>query len=151
MDKLRKAKSEGKDWLLQLETEEREKTGIKNLKVKYNRVFGYYLDVTNSYKDLVPADWVRKQTLANSERYTTEKLKELEDVVLGAEDKLYNLEYQLFCNIRDHVFTQVNRIQRTAKAIAMLDMMASLALVSEKNNYVRPTLNEEGIIKFILS
>ena len=88
MDKLRKAKSEGKDWLLQLETEEREKTGIKNLKVKYNRVFGYYLDVTNSYKDLVPADWVRKQTLANSERYTTEKLKELEDVVLGAEDKL---------------------------------------------------------------
>ena len=146
VDKLRKAKSEGKDWLLQLETEEREKTGIKNLKVKYNRVFGYYLDVTNSYKDLVPADWVRKQTLANSERYTTEKLKELEDVVLGAEDKLYNLEYQLFCNIRDHVFTQVNRIQRTAKAIAMLDMMASLALVSEKNNYVRPTLNEEGII-----
>ena len=89
---------------------------------------------------------MRKQTLANSERYTTEKLKELEDVVLGAEDKLYNLEYQLFCNIRDHVFTQVNRIQRTAKAIAMLDMMASLALVSEKNNYVRPTLNEEGII-----
>ena len=146
VDKLRKAKSEGKDWLLQLEAEEREKTGIKNLKVKYNRVFGYYLDVTNSYKDLVPADWVRKQTLANSERYTTEKLKELEDVVLGAEDKLYNLEYQLFCNIRDHVFTQVNRIQRTAKAIAMLDMMASLALVSEKNNYVRPTLNEEGII-----
>ena len=146
VDKLRKAKSDGKDWLLQLETEEREKTGIKNLKVKYNRVFGYYLDVTNSYKDLVPADWVRKQTLANSERYTTEKLKELEDVVLGAEDKLYNLEYQLFCNIRDHVFTQVNRIQRTAKAIAMLDMMASLALVSEKNNYVRPTLNEEGII-----
>ena len=146
VDKLRKAKSEGKDWLLQLETEEREKTGIKNLKVKYNRVFGYYLDVTNSYKDLVPADWVRKQTLANSERYTTEKLKELEDVVLGADDKLYNLEYQLFCNIRDHVFTQVNRIQRTAKAIAMLDMMASLALVSEKNNYVRPTLNEEGII-----
>ena len=139
VDKLRKAKSDGKDWLLQLETEEREKTGIKNLKVKYNRVFGYYLDVTNSYKDLVPADWVRKQTLANSERYTTEKLKELED-------KLYNLEYQLFCNIRDHVFTQVNRIQRTAKAIAMLDMMASLALVSEKNNYVRPTLNEEGII-----
>ena len=114
--------------------------------MKYNRVFGYYLDVTNSYKDLVPTDWVRKQTLANSERYTTEKLKELEDVVLGAEDKLYNLEYQLFCNIRDHVFTQVNRIQRTAKAIAMLDMMASLALVSEKNNYVRPTLNEEGII-----
>ena len=104
VDKLRKAKSEGKDWLLQLETEEREKTGIKNLKVKYNRVFGYYLDVTNSYKDLVPADWVRKQTLANSERYTTEKLKELEDVVLGAEDKLYNLEYQLFCNIRRPCF-----------------------------------------------
>ncbi|MDY3773704.1 MAG: DNA mismatch repair protein MutS [Eubacterium sp.] len=146
VDKLRKAKSEGKDWLLELESQEREKTGIKNLKVKYNRVFGYYLEVTNSYKNLVPEEWMRKQTLANSERYTTKRLKELEDVILGAEDKLYNLEYQMFCDIRDQIFMQVDRIQHTAKAIATLDMMASLALVSEKNNYVRPSLNDQGII-----
>ncbi len=146
VDKLRVAKSEGKTWLASLEAEEREKTGIKNLKVKFNRVFGYYLEVTNSYKDLVPEDWIRKQTLANAERYTTARLKELEDIVLGAEEKLYNLEYQLFCEIRDHIFTQVDRIQRTAKAIAMIDMITSLAYVAEKNNYVRPTLNEEGVI-----
>lgn len=146
VDKLRTAKSEGKTWLASLESEEREKTGIKNLKVKFNRVFGYYLEVTNSYKALVPENWMRKQTLANSERYTTEKLKELEDIVLGAEEKLYNLEYQLFCEIRDHIFTQVDRIQRTAKAIAMIDMITSLAYVAEKNNYVRPALNERGVL-----
>lgn len=146
VDKLRTAKSEGKTWLASLEAEEREKTGIKNLKVKFNRVFGYYLEVTNSYKALVPENWIRKQTLANSERYTTEKLKELEDIVLGAEEKLYNLEYQLFCEIRDHIFTQVDRIQRTAKAIAMIDMITSLAYVAEKNNYVRPSLNERGVL-----
>lgn len=146
IDKLRSAKSDGKTWLASLETEEREKTGIKNLKVKFNRVFGYYLEVTNSYKELVPDNWIRKQTLANAERYTTEKLKELEDIVLGAEEKLYNLEYQLFCEIRDHIFTQVERIQKTAKAIATLDMTASLAYVAEKNAYVRPVLNEKGIL-----
>ena len=146
MDQLRRANSEGKTWLASLEAEEREHTGIKNLKVKYNRVFGYYLEVTNSYKDLVPDNWIRKQTLTNSERYTTEKLKELEDIVLGAEDKLYNLEYQLFCQIRDHIFTQVDRIQQTAKAVAMIDMITSLAYVAEKNNYVRPVLNDRGIL-----
>ena len=146
IDTLRSAKSDGKQWLAALEAEEREKTGIKNLKVKYNRVFGYYLEVTNSYKELVPENWIRKQTLANAERYTTEKLKELEDIVLGAEEKLYNLEYQLFCEIRDHIFTQVERIQQTAKAIAMLDMTASLAYVAEKNDYVRPVLNDKGTI-----
>ncbi len=144
VDKLRAAKSDGKTWLASLEAEERENTGIKNLKVKFNRVFGYYLEVTNSYKELVPKDWVRKQTLANAERYTTSKLKELEDIVLGAEEKLYNLEYQLFCEIRDRIFTQVDRIQRTAKALGMLDMIASLAYVAEKNHYVRPSLNEKG-------
>ncbi len=146
VDQLRRAKSEGKTWLASLEAEEREHTGIKNLKVKYNRVFGYYLEVTNSYKDLVPDNWLRKQTLTNSERYTTEKLKELEDIVLGAEEKLYNLEYQLFCQIRDHIFTQVDRIQQTAKAVAMIDMITSLAYVAEKNNYVRPVLNDRGIL-----
>ena len=146
VDQLRRAKSEGKTWLASLEAEEREHTGIKNLKVKYNRVFGYYLEVTNSYKDLGPDNWIRKQTLTNSERYTTEKLKELEDIVLGAEEKLYNLEYQLFCQIRDHIFTQVDRIQQTAKAVAMIDMITSLAYVAEKNNYVRPVLNDRGIL-----
>ena len=146
VDKLRAAKSDGKTWLATLETEERERTGTKNLKIKFNRVFGYYLEVTNSYKQLVPENWIRKQTLANSERYTTERLKELEDVVLGAEEKLYNLEYQLFCEIRDHIFTQVDRIQQTARTIAMLDMVTSLAYVAEKNNYVRPSLNEQGIL-----
>ena len=146
VDKLRTAKSEGKTWLASLEAEEKEKTGIKNLKVKFNRVFGYYLEVTNSYKNLVPENWIRKQTLANSERYTTEKLKELEDIVLGAEEKLYNLEYQLFCEIRDHIFTQVDRIQKTAKAVAMIDMITSLAYVAEKNNYVRPVLNDNGVL-----
>lgn len=146
VDTLREAKSDGKNWLASLEAEEREKTGIKNLKIKFNRVFGYYLEVTNSYKDLVPENWIRKQTLANAERYTTERLKELEDVVLGAEDKLYNLEYQLFCDVRDRIFAEVDRIQATARAIAMLDMVASLAYVAEKNNYVRPALNNKGIL-----
>lgn len=146
IDQLRAAKSDGKTWLASLEADEKEKTGIKNLKIKFNRVFGYYLEVTNSYKELVPPEWIRKQTLANAERYTTERLKELEDVVLGAEEKLYNLEYQLFCQIRDHVFTQAERIQKTAKTIALLDMVASLAYVSEKYHYVRPTINEDGLL-----
>lgn len=147
VDKLRVAKTEGKTWLAELETNEREQTGIKNLKIKFNRVFGYFLEVTNSYKELVPENWVRKQTLANAERYTTEKLKELEDIVLGSEDKLYHLEYDLFCQIRDHIFTQVDRIQKTAKIIATIDMICSLAYVSEKNNYTRPNINEDGRIE----
>lgn len=144
VDQLRAAKSDGKTWLASLESEEREKTGIKNLKIKFNRVFGYYLEVTNSYKHLVPDSWMRKQTLTNAERYTTVRLKELEDTVLGAEEKLYHLEYELFCHVRDHIFTQIDRIQRTARAIASLDMVASLAYVAEKNQYVRPELNDSG-------
>ena len=146
VDKLRKAKTEGKDWLMDLESEEREATGIKNLRIKYNRVFGYYLEVTNSYKDLVPEGWTRKQTLANAERYTTDRLKELEDIILGAEDKLFSLEYDLFCEIRDKIGLEVKRIQGTAKAIAKLDVVASLALVAERNNYVCPDMNDEGLI-----
>ncbi len=146
VDKLSRAKSDGKDWLAKLENEEREKTGIKNLKIKYNKVFGYYLEVTNSYKSMVPDYYTRKQTLANAERYITPELKELEDMILGAEDKLYALEYELYCSVRDQIASQVDRIQRTAKAVAWLDTFASLALVAERNGYVRPNINEKGVI-----
>ena len=146
VDKLRRAKSDGKDWLAKLENEEREKTGIKNLRIKYNKVFGYYLEVTNSYKDLVPEYYTRKQTLANAERYITPELKELEDMILGAEDKLYALEYELYTEVRETVAAEVERIQQTAKAVAALDVFASLALVAERNNYVRPKINEKGVI-----
>ena len=146
IDMLKNAKKEGKNWLASLEEEVRDQSGIKNLKIKYNKVFGYYFEVTNSYKDLVPEDFIRKQTLANAERYTTPRLKELEDMILNAEDKLYNLEYELFCKIRDAIAMEMERIQTTAKAIAGLDVFASLALVAERNRYVRPKLNEKGVI-----
>lgn len=146
VDKLRRAKSDGKDWIAKLENDEREKTGIKNLKIKYNKVFGYYLEVTNSYKDLVPDYYTRKQTLANAERYITPELKELEDMILGAEDKLYALEYELYSEVRETIAGQVERIQQTAKAVAALDAFSSLALVAERNNYVRPKINEKGIL-----
>ena len=146
VDKLRRAKSDGKDWLAKLENDEREKTGIKNLKIKYNKVFGYYLEVTNSYKEMVPEYYIRKQTLANAERYITPELKELEDMILGAEDKLYALEYELYSEVRDLIASQIERIQKTAKAVAALDAFASLALVAERNNYVRPKINEKGVI-----
>ena len=146
IDMLKNAKREGKNWLASLEEEVREQTGIKNLKIKYNKVFGYYFEVTNSYKDLVPEEFIRKQTLANAERYTTPRLKELEDMILNAEDKLYNLEYELFCKIRDAIAMEMERIQSTAKAIAGLDVFTSLALVAERNRYVRPKLNEKGVI-----
>jgi len=146
IDMLRNAKCDGKQWLAQLEEEDRERTGIKNLKIKYNKVFGYYFEVTNSFKDMVPEDYIRKQTLANAERYTTPKLKEMEDTILNAEEKLYTLEYDMFCEIRDIVAAQLERIQRTAKAIARLDVFASLSYVAERNHYVRPKLNEKGII-----
>ncbi len=144
IDKLRNAKTEGKDWLAALEAREKENTGIKNLRIKYNKVFGYYLEVTKSFIDQVPDTWIRKQTLANAERYTTPELKEMEDVILGAEDRLYNLEYAVFCELRDRIFEQMERIQNTASVIATIDMIGSLAYVSEKNHYVRPTLNHTG-------
>ncbi len=146
VDKFRKAKTEGKSWLAQIETKERERTGIKNLRIKYNKVFGYYLEVTNSYKDLVPEDYIRKQTLTNAERYITPELKELEDTILGAEEKLTALEYELFTQIRDRIAAQVVRIQKTAKAIAKLDVFASLAYVADRNHYVKPKINERGVI-----
>ena len=146
VDRLRHAKIEGKDWLAKLEEEEREKTGIKNLRIRYNKVFGYYLEVTNSFKHLVPEYYTRKQTLANAERYIIPRLKELEDTILGAEDKLYALEYELYCQVRDAIGQEVVRIQKTAKAVAELDTLASLALVAERNRYVRPKINEKGVI-----
>ena len=129
-----------------MEASEKEKTGIRTLKVKYNKVFGYYLEVTNSFKDMVPDYYTRKQTLTNAERYITPRLKELEDMILGAEDKLYALEYDEFVKVRNQVAAQVERIQRTAKAIARLDTYLSLALVASRNQFVRPKINTKGVI-----
>lgn len=146
VDKYRNAKTEGKQWLADMEQKERENTGIKNLKIKFNKVFGYYLEVTNSYKDLVPESWTRKQTMANAERYITPELKELEDMILGAEEKLFSLEYDLFAMIRDQIGAEVRRIQDTAKALAKIDVYTSLAFVAERNHYVRPGINTKGIL-----
>ncbi len=146
IDKLREARTNGKTWLADVEKKERDETGIKNLKIKHNKVFGYYLEVTNSYKNLVPEHYVRRQTLANAERYITPELKELEDMILGAEDKLVALEYDYFCEIRQKIAQEVIRIQTTAKAVAVLDVLVSLAVVAEDGHYCRPSLNESGVI-----
>ena len=146
VDKFRLSRTEGKTWLAELEAREKEKTGIKNLRVRYNKVFGYYLEVTNSYKELVPEDWTRKQTLANAERYITPELKELEDTILGSQDRLVELEYDLFRQIRDTIADNVARIQATARAVAQIDVFVSLALVAGQNNYCKPKINESGVI-----
>ena len=147
IDRLRNAKTEGKTWLAELEAKERENTGIKNLRIKFNKVFGYYLEVTKSFISQVPDTWTRKQTLTNAERYTTPELKEMEDVILGAEDRLYSLEYTVFCELRDKISGQMERIQNTASVIADIDMLASLAYVAEHNHYVRPSVNHRGEIR----
>ena len=146
VDRLRQAKTKGKDWLAAMVAEEKEKTGIKNLKINYNKVFGYYLEVTKSFLSLVPEDWTRKQTLTNAERYTTPELKEMEETILGAEDRLYQLEYALFCELRDTIASHIERIQKTAHVIARIDMLASLAYVAEHENYHRPSLREDGAL-----
>ena len=146
VDRLRHAKTEGKSWMAKLEAEEREKTGIKTMKVKYNKVFGYYLEVTNSYKDMVPDYYTRKQTLTNAERYITPELKELEETILGSEDKLTALEYDLYVEVRGKIADEILRIQKTAHAIAGVDVFASLALVAERGNYVKPSINEKGVL-----
>ncbi len=146
VDKLRKAKTEGKTWLAELEARERERTGIAKLRIKYNKVFGYYIEVTNANLNMVPDNYTRKQTLTNAERFITPELKELEDTILGAEDKLYSLEYNLFCEVRDTLGENISRIQNTAQALAGLDVFASLAYVAERNNYVRPSINKQGVI-----
>ena len=147
IDHFREAGTNGKQWLAGMEEEEKEKTGIKNLRIKYSNVFGYSFEVTNSFKDKVPEYFIRKQTLTNCERYTTPKLKELEDTILNAQDKLNNLEYEMFCKIRDSIALEIDRIQATAKALALLDVYASLAYVAERNHYVKPDINEKGVIK----
>ncbi len=146
VDKLRRGKTDGKTWLAELEEKERANTGIKNLRIKFNKVFGYYLEVTNSYQNLVPDTWSRKQTLTNAERYITPELKELEDMILGAEDKLFALEYELFCQVRDTIAKEIHRIQKSAKAIATIDVFTSLATVANQQGYIRPYINSKGII-----
>ncbi len=147
VDMLKNAKSDGKNWLIELEAKEREATGIKNLKIKFNKVFGYYFDVTNSFKNMVPEHFIRKQTLANSERYSSDELEDIAGKILGAEDRLFGLEYDLFVELRDNLAKEVKRVQKTAKIIADLDALASLAYVAEKNHFVRPSINEEGRIE----
>ena len=144
--RLRSAKVDGKKWLADLVEKEKEKTGISNLKVKFNKVFGFYLEVTNSYKDMVPDYYIRKQTLVNAERYYTPELKELEDSILGAEDRLNTIEYEFFKTVRDTIAAEVDRIQISAKAIAVLDAIISMAVVSEKNHYIKPIINNRGVI-----
>ncbi len=146
IDTLKMAKSECKNWLADLEAAEREATGIKNLKIKYNKVFGYYFEVTNSFKNMVPDYFIRKQTLANAERYTTDKLDDLSNTILGAEDKLYALEYETYVALRDQLGEALVRVQKTAHYVAEIDALASLSYVAEKNNYIRPNINEEGVI-----
>ncbi len=147
IDSYREASINGKKWVAQLEEETRERTGIKNLKIKFSNVFGYSFEVTNSFKNMVPEDFIRKQTLTNAERYTTPKLKELEDTILNAEERLSALEYEVFSQIRDTIAGEIARIQKTAKAVALLDVYCSLAYVAERNRYVKPKLSENGVIK----
>ena len=146
-DKLRHAKTEGKNWRADLDAQEKEKTGIKTLKVKFNKVFGYYFEVTNSFKDQVPDYYIRKQTLTNAERFTTDELKQLEDIIMGAEEKLVSLEYDLFCEVRDKIGAEVIRIQKTAKSIAGIDVFCSLSVVATRRNYVKPSINDKGVIQ----
>ena len=146
IDRLKAAKRDGKQWLAQLESAEKERTGIPNLRIKYNHVFGYFFEVTNSYVGMIPDDFIRKQTLTNAERFSTPKLKELEDVILNSEDRLINLEYEIFCAIREKIALEIDRIQESARSIAHLDALCSFSVVAERNDYVRPSLNTKGII-----
>lgn len=146
VDAYRAAGRDGKTWLAELEAEERERTGIRTLRIKFSKVFGYCIEVTNSFKDKVPDYYTRRQTLTGSERYTTDRLKEIEETVLGSEEKLSALEYGLFCEIRDEIAKHVERIQKTAAAVAALDVFASFAYVAGRNRYVCPKINTKGKI-----
>lgn len=149
VDKLRSASIQGKDWIAALEASEREKTGIKNLKVGFNRVFGYYIEVTKSYFSLVPEEYIRKQTLANCERYITPELKEIEDNILGAEEKIVLLEYSLFVQIKDKIAEQLSRIKSTARALAEIDVLASLAEVADREDYCKPEVSVSDNIEIV--
>ncbi len=146
IDKLKTATTEGKNWIVNLEAEEREKTGIKNLKVGFNKVFGYFIEVTKSYLSQVPERYVRKQTLTNAERYITEDLKNLENQILGAEEKVVNLEYNAFIEIREQIAKNIKRLQTTAMAVSELDVLTSFAQVAEDLNYCMPQVDNSGII-----
>ena len=146
IDKLKTATTDGKNWIINLEAEEREKTGIKGLKVGFNKVFGYYIEVTKSNISLVPDRYIRKQTLTGGERYITEELKNLENQILGAEEKVVNLEYNVFVEVRDKIEAQIERVQKSAGIIATLDCLCSLATVAEDQNYVRPEVDESGVL-----
>lgn len=146
LDELRAASAHGKEWIAALEASEREETGIKNLKIGFNKVFGYYIEVTKSNLAQVPYRYVRKQTLANAERYITQELKEMEETILGAEEKSVRLEYVLFTGVRDYLNEQVPRFQQTAKALAAIDALCSLAQVAHENGYVKPDIDESGVL-----
>ena len=146
IDKLKLATKDGKSWLMKLEADEKEKTGIKSLKVGFNKVFGYYIEVTNSYKNMVPNTYIRKQTLTNGERYITEELKQMENQILGAEEKVIKLELDAFHKIRNIIAQNIKRLQQTSEAIATLDVLTSFAEVAEKLNYCKPSVNKSGII-----
>lgn len=149
VDELRLAKTSGKQWIAEIEAREKEKTKIKNLKIKYNKVFGYFIEVTNSNLSLVPEHYIRKQTLANAERYITEELKEVEDKVLRAEDKIVVLEYNLFVELREIIASNIERIQQSATYVATIDTLLSLATVAERQNYVKPIINESDSINIV--
>ena len=146
VDELKNAGMQGKNWLIELEAKEREQTGIKNLKVGFNKVFGYYFEVTKSYLNLVPENFIRKQTLANCERYITEELNELESKILGAEEKVIDLEYKLFIEIRNKIACNIERLQKASNIVSMLDVFTSFAIVAEDLNYAKPVVNNDGII-----
>ena len=146
IDKLKTAQTEGKNWLVKLEAEEKEKTGIKNLKIGFNKVFGYYLEVTKSYLNQVPERYIRKQTLTNAERYITEELKNLENQILGAEERVVNLEYEAFIQIRGEIAKNVKRLQTTSEVISTLDVLTSFAQVAEDMNYCKPNVNNDGTL-----
>lgn len=146
VDELKKAGMEGKNWLIELEAKEKEETGIKNLKVGFNKVFGYFFEVTKSYLNLVPDRYIRKQTLANCERYITEELNELESKILGAEGKVVDLEYKLFIEIRNKIAVNIERLQKASNIISMLDVLTAFAIVAEDLNYAKPVVNKDGVI-----
>ena len=146
IDQLKKATTEGKTWIVQLEAKERELTGIKGLKVGFNKVFGYFIEVTKSNLSMVPDRYIRKQTLTNAERYVTEELKNLENQILGAEEKVINLEYKAFTDVREEIERQIQRLQKTSNIVATLDVLTAFATVAEDMNYVKPVVDNEGII-----
>ena len=147
VDRFRVAKTQGKQWIASLQEKEREKTGIKNLKIKNNNVFGYFIDVTNSYLDMVPDYYIRKQTLTNSERFFTTELKDMENTIINSNDKLVSLEHEIYKNVINTINNNIVRIQNSAKILAYIDVFTSLSHISEKNHYVRPNLNSKGVIE----